>query len=145
MRGSCYILELPNQTTPENIVCEADELKRVLLVDDNGTLRRQLRHMFESDGFVCQESGDGAQAVKQAEQFRPHIIVLDFCMPVMDGLEAAPLLKSKLPGTPIIMFTLSADARFLKLAIAAGAAAVISKDDVVHLLPKVNSLLKLHS
>lgn len=66
------------------------------MVDDNETLRRQLRKMFESEGFVCHESENGAQAVKDADQFRPHIIVLDFSMPVMDGLTAAPLLKSKL-------------------------------------------------
>lgn len=98
--------------------------------------------MFESEGFVCHESQNGAQAVKDADQFRPHIIVLDFSMPVMDGLTAAPLLKSKLPCTPIIMFTLVTDASFLTLAIAAGAAAVIAKDQATHLLPKVNSLLK---
>lgn len=122
-----------------------NDVKRVLLVDDSEMLRTHLRHMFESDGFVCNESENGAQAVEQAEHFKPHIIVLDFSMPVMNGLEAAPLLKSKLPGTPIIMFTLFADARFLKLAIAAGAAAVISKDDVLHLLPKVNFILNSHS
>ena len=118
-----------------------DDVKRVLLVDDSELLRTRLRNMFESDGFVCHECEDGAQAVEQAAQFGPHIIVLDFSMPVMNGLQALPLLKSKLPGTPIIMFTLFADSRFLRLAIAAGATAVISKDDVLHLLPKVNSLL----
>ena len=130
----------------QRISCvKPDDVKRVLLVDDSETLRRHLRNMFESDGFVCQESEDGAQAVEQAEQFKPHIIVLDFSMPVMNGLQAIPLLKSKLAATPIIMFTLFADARFLKLAMAAGAATVISKDDVVHLLPRANSLLRFYS
>ena len=117
-------------------------LKRVLLVDDNKELRRQLRRLFESDGFACYESEDGAQAVEQAEEVRPDIIVLDFSMPVMNGLQAVPLLRMKLPGTPIIMFTLFANPVLVETAISAGAAAVICKDQAaIQLLRKANSLL----
>lgn len=117
-------------------------LKRVLLVDDNKDLRRQLRRLFESDGFACYESEDGAQAVEHAEQLRPDIIVLDFSMPVMNGLQAVPLLRRRLPETPIIMFTLFASPVLVETAISAGAAAVICKDQAAtQLLRKANSLL----
>jgi two-component system, OmpR family, response regulator MprA len=116
--------------------------KRVLLVDDNKELRRQLRRLFESDGFACYESEDGAQAVEHAEQVRPDIIVLDFSMPVMSGLQAASLLRTKLPGTPIIMFTLFVSQGLVETSISAGAAAVIGKDQATtQLLLKANSLL----
>jgi CheY-like chemotaxis protein len=72
-----------------------DKTKSILLVDDNAIIRRELRHMFEAAGFVCSESEDGAQAVTQAEHLKPDLIVLDFSMPVMNGLQAAPLLKKK--------------------------------------------------
>ena len=118
-------------------------LKRVLLVDDNKELRRLLRRLFEADGFACYESEDGAQAVEHAEQVRPDVIVLDFSMPVMNGLQAVPLLRTKLPGTPIIMFTLFASPVLVETAILAGAAAVICKDQAAtQLLHEVNSLLK---
>jgi DNA-binding NarL/FixJ family response regulator len=64
-------------------------------------------------------------------------------MPVMSGLEAAPLLKEKFPQTPIIMFTMFANDAFAKVAVAACVTEVIPKDKASHLLPRVGSLLKL--
>jgi DNA-binding NarL/FixJ family response regulator len=64
-------------------------------------------------------------------------------MPVMNGLEAAPLLKRLLPQTPILMFTMFANEIFAKEAIAAGVTAVFSKDQAgTHLIPKAVSLLR---
>ena len=80
--------------------------------------------------------------MEHAEQVRPDIIVLDLSMPVMNGLQAVPLLRTKLPGTPIIMFTLFATQVLVETAISAGAAAVIGKDQAAsQLLRKANSLL----
>ena len=75
----------------------------VLLVDDNRLIRKLLRRMFEAIGYVCSESENGEQAVAEAGQFKPDLIVLDYSMPVMNGLQAAPLLKKILPHTPILM------------------------------------------
>ncbi len=66
-------------------------------------------------------------------------------MPVMNGLEAAPLFKKKFPETPIIMFTMFSSDAFAKVAVAAGVTEVISKDKAAsHLIPRVGSLLKSH-
>jgi CheY-like chemotaxis protein len=115
----------------------------VLLVDDNRKIRQLLRRMFEAMGCVCSESENGQDAVEEAGQRKPDLIVLDYSMPVMNGLEAAPLLKKMLPQTPIIMFTMFANERFAKEALAAGVTAVFSKDQAgTHLMPKVASLLR---
>lgn len=117
--------------------------KIVLLVDDNAVLRKALRVMFEAAGFTCAESQNGAQGLEQADELQPDLIVLDFSMPVMNGLEAAPRFKKKFPHIPIVMFTMFANDAFAKLAASAGVTAVISKENAAtHLLPKVVSLLK---
>ena len=114
-----------------------------MLVDDNAIVRRHLRSLFEAAGFHCSEAENGGQAVDIVEDIRPDLIVLDFSMPVMNGLQAGPLLKAKVPQAPIVMFTMFADEAMSKVAKAAGISAVISKEHATsQLLPKVNSLLQ---
>ena len=98
--------------------------------------------MFESAGFHCNEAENGRQAIDVAGEIQPDLTILDFSMPVMNGLQAGLVLKTKLPKTPIVMFTMFADNSTSKLAKAAGINAVISKENAAReLLPKVNSLL----
>jgi CheY-like chemotaxis protein len=80
--------------------------KIVLIVDDNPALRKIVRERFLSDGFdVCAEAGSGREAIDIAAQIKPRLIILDLSMPIMNGLEAAPILKDLLPDTKIILFT----------------------------------------
>ena len=116
--------------------------KRVLLVDDNQLVRKTTREMFESVGYVCSEAGNGAEAVEQASSVRPDLIVLDLVMPVMNGLEAAPLLRQKLPAIPIILFSIYADALLKKEAQRAGITAIVSKRQAAeNLLKEAKTLL----
>ena len=63
-------------------------------------------------------------------------------MPVMNGLEAAPLLRKKLPQIPIIMFTMFANETFAEMAVAAGVTTVISKENAARdLISKTRALL----
>lgn len=118
--------------------------KSVLLVDDHEMVRSLLRESFESAGFICGEAENGACAVEKAEQLRPDLIVIDLSMPVMNGLEAAPLLKNKLPHTPIILYTFYATEVLAQVASAAGIAAVVSKEKALtYLLATAHSLLNL--
>src|ERR1035438_3638675 len=81
--------------------------KRVLLVDDNSAVRSLVRQLFElePDFEISGEAENGRDAVEKAENLNPNLIVLDLVMPVMTGLDAAPLLRKLLPDTPIILFT----------------------------------------
>ena len=115
--------------------------RSVLLVDYNAILRKSLRTLFDAAGFICSEAKDGAEALDEAAKLKPDLIVLDYSMPVMNGLQAAPLLKKILPDTPILMFTMFANPQFAELALAAGVRAVCSKDQAGFLLGKAEPVL----
>ena len=119
----------------------------VLIVDDHVVLRARLREDFLSHGFtVCPEAGDGKQAIEVARECKPDIIVLDLSMPVMNGLEAAPILKQILPDTPIILFTLHRDAFENSNLSCLGITAILSKSAPLDkLLQKVDELLNKQS
>jgi two-component system nitrate/nitrite response regulator NarL len=104
--------------------------KRVLLVDDNSAVRSLVRQLFElePDFEISGEAENGRDAVEKAENLNPNLIVLDLVMPVMTGLDAAPLLRKLLPDTPIILFTVQEGSEVEQLARAAGIHAVVSKN-----------------
>jgi DNA-binding NarL/FixJ family response regulator len=118
--------------------------KRVLLVDDNAVVRFFVRQLFESqaDFEISGEAENGSDAVEKAEKLKPDLIILDLIMPVMNGLDAAPLLKNLLPDTLIILFTQQEGSEVERLAQAAGIDAVVSKSQAAsELVLKAQALL----
>ncbi len=107
-------------------------------------VRRSLCIIFESAGIeVCGEAEDGAKAIETAKHLKPDLIVLDLGMPVMNGLQAAPILRAMHPKTPIILFTLYAGSVVEHEANLAGISSLVSKSDgASHLVNEANTLLK---
>jgi DNA-binding NarL/FixJ family response regulator len=103
----------------------------VLIVDDHPAIRKALRAAFERQpGFtVCGEAEDGFEAIGKARKLSPDLIILDLRMPVMDGLEAARLLKKLFPLIPLMMLTCYHSSAAEKQALASGVTAVFSKPD----------------
>ncbi|PYX59857.1 MAG: DNA-binding response regulator [Acidobacteria bacterium] len=103
--------------------------KRVLVVDDNALVRSMVRQLFESnaDFEVSGEAENGRDAIQKAENLKPDLIILDLAMPVMTGIEAAPLLRKVLPDARLILFTVSEGPEVDRLARAAGIHAVVPK------------------
>src|ERR1700730_2782799 len=103
--------------------------KRVLLVDDNANVRTAVRRLFNShaDLEVCGEAENGREAVEKAPRLQPDLIILDLSMPVMNGLEAAPLLIKSLPNVWLILFTAHNGPEVDRLSTAAGIHAVVPK------------------
>ena len=81
--------------------------KSVLIVDDNAFIRQALCELFkqEADFEVCGEAGNGKEGIEKAQELRPDLIVLDLSMPVMNGLDAARVLKRMMPTVPLIMYS----------------------------------------
>src|SRR5580692_11040281 len=112
----------------------------LLVADDNPLIRGLLRELFLSKGFTsCAEAGTGREAIEVACERKPDLIILDVAMPVMSGLEAAPMLRKLLPETPIILLTLFGDHLKKMDLTSVGISAVLSKSDPLHEL-----ILKAH-
>ena len=105
--------------------------KRILVVDDNAPIRGIVRELIESrPGFeVCGEATDGLEGIEKGRELKPDLIVMDFVMPGIKGLQAAVVLHQIVPNTPIILLTFYKDAISRDLAHAAGVASILSKPD----------------
>ena len=106
------------------------EAIRVLLVDDHALFRRGLRVTLdlEPDMVVVGESGDGAEALRQAGETLPDVVLMDVKMPRRGGIEACTAIKAAVPSARIVMLTMSDDGGDLYEAIRAGASGYLLKD-----------------
>lgn len=80
---------------------------RVVLADDHDVVRRGLAMVLEAEGEfqVIGEARNGQEAVEAAVRLRPDLVLLDVKMPVLDGVQAAKLIKQEAPGVRILMLT----------------------------------------
>ena len=103
---------------------------RVLVADDHPVVREGLRLILESEsGFeVAGEAGDGAEAVRLAEQLAPDVVLMDLRMPVMDGLEAMTRIRANRPDAAIVVLTTFNEDDLMTRALEAGARGYLLKD-----------------
>src|SRR6266536_408924 len=79
---------------------------RVLLVDDSPWLRQRVRAALERAGLVVVgEAADGAQALTQAAAHHPDLVLMDLCMPGMDGIQATRALRRQQPAIRVVLWT----------------------------------------
>ncbi|MGI6557807.1 MAG: response regulator [Limnochordia bacterium] len=103
---------------------------RVLIVDDYALFRQGLARILEmeEDIIVVGEAGNGREALELAVELRPHIILMDINMPVVNGLEATRKLHRRLPHVGIIGLTIHDDEEYLRELIKEGAQGYLLKD-----------------
>ncbi len=103
---------------------------RVLVVDDHVLFRRGLQMVLaqEPDIELVGEAGDGAQAVSQAADLLPDVVLLDIRMPKRSGIEACASIREVVPSSRILMLTISDEEADLYDAIKAGASGYLLKE-----------------
>lgn len=101
---------------------------RVLIADDAPDIRLLLKmYLTDTRLEVVGEATNGAEAVEMAKTEQPEAIILDLAMPVMDGLEAIPLIKQASPATKIVVLSGFDAQRMAEKAIGLGAETYLQK------------------
>ena len=80
---------------------------RFLIVDDSDLVRRSLRMVLQAnpDWEICGEAADGLSAVEMFRELRPNVVILDFQMPGINGIETARRMAEIAPAIPVVLFT----------------------------------------
>jgi DNA-binding NarL/FixJ family response regulator len=105
-------------------------MPRILIADDSEFLRTHLRGFLQRpDWDICGEAANGRKAVLMASEMKPDLIVLDFAMPMLNGIEAAREILKAMPNVPIVLYTLHKNPQLELDANAAGIRKVISKGE----------------
>jgi len=107
-------------------------MTRILIADDSQPVRCGLRTLLglNADWEVCGEAVDGADAVEKADQLAPDLILMDFSMLQMDGVQAARKIAESGRDIPILLFSLNLSPQLMELARNAGLRGAIPKSEI---------------
>ncbi len=116
---------------------------RFLIIDDNALVRSTLGTILQtnSDWKICGEASNGVDGVESFKNSRPDVVIVDFQMPGLNGVETARLILQLASAVPIVMFTDHASPELETYALGAGIRAVVSKIDTFLLVGIIKAIL----
>src|SRR5437588_9402121 len=111
-------------------MCEMSTIQ-ILVVDDHAVVRRVMCSLLSSDPLlsVVREAADGEQAVQQAEELHPDMILLDISLPGISGIEAAKRIRRVSPNSQIIFLSQHDSLQMVKDALRTGGHGYVAKID----------------
>ncbi|MDZ4802882.1 MAG: response regulator transcription factor [Bryobacteraceae bacterium] len=104
----------------------------VLLVDDHALVRRGFRRLLEDepDIEVVGEAGNGLEAVTLASELQPNVVVMDYAMPGLDGVQATNEIRRQVPDSIVLMLSMHSDENYRRNAAEAGASGYALKNAI---------------
>jgi DNA-binding NarL/FixJ family response regulator len=116
---------------------------RFLIVDDSELVRRSLRTVLQAnpEWEICGEAADGTSAIEMFKDLRPNVVILDFQMPGINGIETARRMAEIAPAIPILLFTQHASADLERHAHEVGIRSVVSKTNAFPMIGMIEELL----
>jgi len=116
---------------------------RFLVVDDSELVRKSLRTVLQAnpEWEICGEAPDGESGVELFRELQPNIVILDFQMPGINGIETARRMSEIAPAVPIVLFTQHASTDLEKHAKEAGIRSVVSKTNAFPMVGMIEALL----
>jgi DNA-binding NarL/FixJ family response regulator len=103
---------------------------RLVLVEDNDVFREALEILLglRGDVEIVGTATDGLEAIELCRRLRPDVLLLDYRMPVLDGVQTARAIRARCPNSAIVCLTASASARETEALYEAGALECLTKD-----------------
>lgn|SRR5512139_496438 len=115
----------------------------VLVADDHTVLRDGLRYLLEAQGDIqiVGMAANGQEAVDQAIQYCPDVVVMDISMPIMNGIEATKIICRSCQNTKVVILSMHHTAEYMQRALEAGAQGYLLKDSAgTELVTAIRSL-----
>jgi DNA-binding NarL/FixJ family response regulator len=124
----------------------AGQVIRILIADDHEVTRYGVRRMLErlSDWEVIAEATNGKEAISKAIDTKPDVAILDYWMPLINGLEATRQIRARLPKTEVLIFTAYEDNDLIEECFRAGARSYLLKSDMESQLRSAIEFLAVH-
>jgi DNA-binding NarL/FixJ family response regulator len=116
---------------------------RILIADDHEVVRSGLRAILEAqpNWEVVAEAADGKQAILQAIELKPDVAVLDYSLPLVNGIEVTRQIRTRLPKTEVLIFTMHDNEMLIEELLKAGARGYVLKSEAKrHLIGAIESL-----
>jgi DNA-binding NarL/FixJ family response regulator len=116
---------------------------RILIADDHDVVRSGLRSTLEAhpDWEVVAEASNGKEAILKAIEAKPDVAVLDYSLPLVNGVEATRQIRARLPSTEVLIFTMHDNESLIEELLKAGARGYLLKSDASrHLIAAIESL-----
>jgi DNA-binding NarL/FixJ family response regulator len=121
-------------------------MTRILIADDHAVVRSGLKSILEAhDGWsVVAEASDGKEAVNKAIETKPNVAIIDYSLPIMNGVEATRQIRLRLPEAEVLIFTMHDSDALIGEVLQAGARAFLLKSDAQHYLVSAVESLSVH-
>jgi DNA-binding NarL/FixJ family response regulator len=119
-------------------------MTRILVADDCDVVRRGIKHLLSQHAGweVCGEAVDGQEAVEKVRQLSPDLVLLDYSMPVLNGIEAARQIQQMRPSTRFVLCSMYMDSQLASIAREVGITSVLSKSNVGQVVKSVEAGLQ---
>ena len=118
-------------------------MTRIMIADDHEVVRSGLRSILEAQPRweVVGEAADGKEAIRKAIELKPEVAVLDYALPLVNGVEATRQIRARVPTVEVLIFTMHDNEKLIYDLLKAGARGYLLKSDAKHsLLASIESL-----
>jgi two-component system, NarL family, invasion response regulator UvrY len=104
-----------------------------MIVDDHAPAREMIRRVLDLPGITICECASGEEALQQVREFKPHWVTMDVNMPGLNGFQSTEALRAEHPSARVVIVTSYAEVHYRDRSRAAGAIALISKENLAEL------------